>query len=554
LERQKAALREQARHQRLKMKGMVQVVEAKNEALQLQCSAAEVGQQKLTRALESERTKGQSLLEQTERLVREREFLQNELHEKDDALGVAQEAAEFVEAEQMKLADARKVETKNHCRELKVLEKQKLTVDNKLEALTQRVTCMDKQLAKLQEDLRTAISVRLVTLSFKFVLSFSKLTLLSFLCFRLQDKRKAEAECRKAKLILKTTKKDLERVMFQLAEEKDKYSFLEEKHLQVTDTVADMMEKNEELCHIRDNEHRGKPLKESFVRHCRTLLATGASARSVREQLFLNGAFFLSEQGYATFSAGMPSLRYFQYQREGMGNESLTYSFVSIAKCDEVYQWGFDETSLNGIPTLNQWCRIKENGEYRTVTIECAGLLPGSTSTRVAEHVRATWERGQQAVALLRSEVGAEADELVPLVNGGVTLTKLRGAMHDTCNAANLVAKKVRLIRDDIGKEMHGAEKWAAMQEHGSGWQDFLCANHSRNLHFDAFSRLYMAYVKDVLGEGLAVAKARSGGRLRIEADGESFLRSICKLTHVGPKQYEKGASYPFLEWLAVCL
>jgi hypothetical protein len=71
------------------------------------------------------------------------------------------------------------------------------------------------------------------------------------------------------------------------------------------------------------------------------------------------------------------------------------------------------------------------------------------------------------------------------------------------------------------------------MQEHGSGWQDFLCANHSRNLHFDAFSRGYTSYVKDVLGAGLAEAKARSGGRLRIEADGESFVRSICKLTHV---------------------
>jgi hypothetical protein len=274
---------------------------------------------------------------------------------------------------------------------------------------------------------------------FHFVLSFSKLTLLSFFCFFLEAKSKAEAECRKAKLILKTTEKDLERVMFQLAEEKDKYSFLEEKHLHVTETVADMMVKNEELCHIRDNDHRGKPPKESFVRHCRTLLATGASARSVREQLFLNAAFFLSEQGYATFSVGMPSLRYFQYQWEGMGNESLTYSFVFIAKCDEVYQWGFDETSLNGIPTLNQWCRIKESDEYRNVTIECAGL-PGSTSTRVAEHVRVTWERGQHVVALLRAELGSDADDLVPLVNGGVTLAKLRGAMHDTCNAANLVA------------------------------------------------------------------------------------------------------------------
>jgi hypothetical protein len=84
----------------------------------------------------------------------------------------------------------------------------------------------------------------------------------------------------------------------------------------------------------------------------------------------------------------MPELRWFQTQREGMGNESLLYSFVRIVKCEEVVQWGIDETSLNGVPTMNQWCRIKEGGEYKIVTLECAGLLTGSTSTRVAQHIK----------------------------------------------------------------------------------------------------------------------------------------------------------------------
>ena len=88
------------------------------------------------------------------------------------------------------------------------------------------------------------------------------------------------------------------------------------------------------------------------------------------------------------FMEAMPELRWFNAQREGMGYESLLYSFVTIAKCDAVLQWGFDETSLDGIATLNQWCRIKEGDTYRTITIECAGLLTGSTSTRVAEHVK----------------------------------------------------------------------------------------------------------------------------------------------------------------------
>jgi hypothetical protein len=58
----------------------------------------------------------------------------------------------------------------------------------------------------------------------------------------------------------------------------------------------------------------------------------------------------MSEEGYKKFSAAIPSLRYFQLQREGMGNESIVYSFMAIAQCSKVYQWGFDETSLNCLP------------------------------------------------------------------------------------------------------------------------------------------------------------------------------------------------------------
>ncbi len=173
-------------------------------------------------------------------------------------------------------------------------------------------------------------------------------------------------------------------------------------------------------------------MKDYFVRHCRCLLATGSSARSVREQLFLNGDFFLGEEPYKAFRDAMPQLDWFNTQREEMGYESILYSFVTIAKCDSVLQWGFDETSLNGVPTLNQWCRIKEGDTCRTVTIECAGLLTGSTAARVAQHVKLLWDRGQVAVNMLRHELGADADLLVPLVNGGVTMAKLRGVMHAT--------------------------------------------------------------------------------------------------------------------------
>ncbi len=54
------------------------------------------------------------------------------------------------------------------------------------------------------------------------------------------------------------------------------------------------------------------------------------------------------------------------------------------------------------------------------MTLECAGLLVGSTASKVAEHVRLFWQqKGQGAIAILREELEGLADEYVPLVNNG---------------------------------------------------------------------------------------------------------------------------------------
>ena len=96
---------------------------------------------------------------------------------------------------------------------------------------------------------------------------------------------------------------------------------------------------------------------------------------------------------YNEFIQDMPKLRWFQYQREGLGMESYLYTRTRIAKCDRVLQWGFDETSLDGVATMNQWVRIKEGDDLHIVTLECVGLLVGSTASKVAEHVRIFWQR-----------------------------------------------------------------------------------------------------------------------------------------------------------------
>jgi hypothetical protein len=231
-------------------------------------------------------------------------------------------------------------------------------------------------------------------------------------------------------------------------------------------------EEDDDYLEIREGT-RGKPVGFHFVRHCATLLAIGGSAGSVREQLLLNALFFLGNDDYDIFRTQLPSLRWYQYQREDMGLESLVNSLIRIAKCERVEQWGFDETSLNGVATLNQWCRIMEGGKLVIITMECAGLLPGSSFAKVAKHVRLTWERGQHLVALVQAELGGQADALVPLKNGVVVLAKLQGVMHDTCNMANAIARRVKAIRDDSGKDLYGVEVWHAMEDDSVGWQSF---------------------------------------------------------------------------------
>jgi hypothetical protein len=251
---------------------------------------------------------------------------------------------------------------------------------------------------------------------------------------------------------------------------------------------VDLTEAEDDLA-IRD-VGRGRPIAEHFVQHVRCLMATGSSARSCREQLLLSAMYFMRDtEVQETFMEEVPTSQWFNKQREALANEAHLYSLTRLAKCEAVEQWGFDESGLDGVPSLNQWCRIREGEGYVTITMECGGLLPGSTSEEITEHIKKTWERGHQVITMLRTELGDEADTYVPLVNGGITLSKLRGVMHDTCNAANKVARLMRLERDNSGQALFGAEAWAERVEYEAGWQDFLCGNHSRNLPVDAFNR-----------------------------------------------------------------
>ena len=152
---------------------------------------------------------------------------------------------------------------------------------------------------------------------------------------------------------------------------------------------------------------------------------------------------------------------------------------------------------------------------------------------------------------MVRAELGPEdAATLVPLVNGGVAVHKIFGLMHDTCSTANRVAELMATLRDEQAMRYHGEAAWDSAEPSVKVVHNFLCGNHTRNLLVDRFNGFHDAYLEKELGEAVRAAQTATGGRVRLECSGESFLRSICRLTHRGHAQYVKGDGDAFADFL----
>ena len=98
----------------------------------------------------------------------------------------------------------------------------------------------------------------------------------------------------------------------------------------------------------------------------------------------------------------MLQINWFVTQREALGAESFLYTFMRIAACETIQQWGFDETTIDGHEVINQWAMLVDlavgdvigEGATTVVTLECAGVLPCALAENVVEHIEAVWERG----------------------------------------------------------------------------------------------------------------------------------------------------------------
>jgi hypothetical protein len=173
----------------------------------------------------------------------------------------------------------------------------------------------------------------------------------------------------------------------------------------------------------------------------RTVVGCDCSGRHARETLLLTADYLLKHEEATQFKDDFLTTHWFALQREAVGSESFVYACLELAACGNILQWGFDETSLDGQSTFNQWYLVRRAGGLGIITLECAGILPSSTAAETVEHVKKTWERGRACLDLVRAELGPELqDVLAPLTEGGLMLHRIFGLMHDTCSTANRVA------------------------------------------------------------------------------------------------------------------
>jgi hypothetical protein len=111
--------------------------------------------------------------------------------------------------------------------------------------------------------------------------------------------------------------------------------------------------------------------------------------------------------------------------------------------------------------------------------------------------------KGKAAIDILRSTLSEDVrNVLCPLRNGGVSLHKLYGVMHDTCNCANKVslisfitiifiallnrsmgikvATLMMKLRDQKCKAHFGEDVWALASSKTKAIFNFVCGNHAK--------------------------------------------------------------------------
>jgi hypothetical protein len=92
---------------------------------------------------------------------------------------------------------------------------------------------------------------------------------------------------------------------------------------------------------------------------------------------------FLSVGAWTELERVLPLERWFCKQREGLGYEAWTYAMIRVSRANTILQWGFDETKLDGVSTMNQWVLLQEGDHApEVVTIEAADWSNSGRNSR----------------------------------------------------------------------------------------------------------------------------------------------------------------------------
>jgi len=155
---------------------------------------------------------------------------------------------------------------------------------------------------------------------------------------------------------------------------------------------------------------------EAFVR---SVLACGCSGRQARDTILLIVGFLLPAALAVPLSEEVPTVRWFVNQREALGLEAAVYAFMAVGElflcllpqpsslttvnaalgaCDEVVQWGFDETTLDGTSVFNQWCLIRTGIRFGLVFFPCLVCLVFLGHISSSDDSAAIPEMGQMCV------------------------------------------------------------------------------------------------------------------------------------------------------------
>jgi hypothetical protein len=140
-------------------------------------------------------------------------------------------------------------------------------------------------------------------------------------------------------------------------------------------------------------------LSQEFEAFARSVLACGCSGRQARNTILLTVGFLLPAALAVPLCDEMPLVRWFVTQREALGIEAAVYAFMAVGElfrclvpylsklttlpapsgaCDEVVQWGFDETTLDGTACFNQWCLLRTGTRFvLTLTFSFLSCFPG---------------------------------------------------------------------------------------------------------------------------------------------------------------------------------